>query len=136
MHVLRNAAAAALLGLSVSSASAGEWLTGDQIEALISGNTTYGKHEKKDFNAYSYNRPDGTFVGWSSKWGPTKGTWRVKGNRICRHREGGKRENCHDVRDNGDGTYNRYKQPKNLTKPRVHIFTWTKVAEGNAENVE
>jgi hypothetical protein len=118
-----------------SWAVAGEWMTGEQIEKLVSGNTTYGKHESKGFTSYSYNRPDGTFVGMNSKDGPRKGTWRVSGNKMCRHPEGRPKEFCQEVKDNGDGTYNRYKQPRNLAMPKKHVFTWTKVVPGNPENL-
>jgi len=33
------------LVVSSSAAMAGEWMTGEQIEKLIKGNTTYGKHQ-------------------------------------------------------------------------------------------
>ena len=127
---------AAGLGLLSSVAVAGEWMSGEQIEKLVSGNTTYGKHEFKGFTSYSYNRPDGTFVGRNSESGPRKGTWRVDGNKMCRHPEGRPKEFCQEVKDNGDGTYNRYKQPKNLAMPKKHVFTWTKVVPGNPENLE
>jgi hypothetical protein len=136
MDAKRFFAGLTVTALLTSSAMAGDWMAGDQLRELIAGNTTYGKHEKKDRHGYSYNREDGTFVGWNSEFGPTKGTWRVKGNQFCRHREGKSREFCHDVRANGDGSYNRYKQPKNLIKPRVHILTWTKVVPGNPENLK
>ncbi len=129
-------AALGVLGLMSSLAMAGEWMTGEQIEKLISGNTTYGKHQFKGFTSYSYNREDGTSVGWNSKRGATKGTWRVKGNKICRHLDGNRKEHCQEVKDNGDGTYNRYKQPGNLAMPKKHVFTWTKVVPGNPENLE
>jgi hypothetical protein len=123
------------IGLFSSVASAGEWMTGEQIQKLISGNTTYGKHELKGFTSYSYNREDGTSVGWNSDSGAIRGTWRVQGNKICRQTEG-REESCHEVKDNGDGTYSRYVQPKNLVMPRRHVFTWTKVVPGNPENLQ
>lgn len=124
------------LVVSSSAAMAGEWMTGEEIEKLIKGNTTYGKHQFKGFTSYSYNREDGTYVGSNSKRGATKGTWRVKRNKVCRHMEGRSKEFCQEVKDNGDGTYNRYKQPGNLAMPKKHVFTWTKVVPGNPENLE
>ena len=128
--------AIALAGLLCAPVHAGGWMTSEEIEKLISGNTTYGKHEFKGFTSYSYNRQDGTFVGMNSKDGPRKGTWRVKGNKMCRHPEGRPKEFCQEVKDNGDGTYSRYKQPKNPAMPKKHVFTWTKVVPGNPENLE
>lgn len=121
-----------LLSLPVSAAG---WMTGPEIEKLISGNTTYGKHETKGFTSFSYNRPDGTAVGRNTKDGDTSGTWRVKGDMICRTRDGGSGEFCNKVKDNGDGTYNRYAPAKNVMRGDIHVFTWTKVVPGNPENL-
>ena len=126
--------AIALAGLLCAPVYAGSWMTGAEIEKLISGNTTYGKHETKGFTSYSFNRPDGTAVGRNTRDGETKGTWRVKGNKICRHREGRSREFCQKVKDNGDGTYNRYKETGGM-RGDIHVFTWTKVVPGNPENL-
>ncbi len=130
-----NGVAIALAGLLSAPAFAGGWMTSEQLEKLISGNTTYGKHETKGFTSYSYNRPDGTAVGHNSRDGETKGTWRVKNNMICRHREGRSKESCQKVKDNGDGTYNRYKTSNNVMRGDIHVFTWTKVEPGNPENL-
>lgn len=66
MRIRRLVTAMAGFCLLTSAAHAGDWLTGEQIQTLISGNTTYGRHAKKDRHSFSYNREDGTFVGWSS----------------------------------------------------------------------
>lgn len=114
---------------------AGTMLNGDQIRALVSGNTTFGKHEiKNGMHGYSYNRADGTYVGWNSKRGATSGKWWVEGDRMCRHRDGGK-PFCQSVGDNGDGTYNRYEKLKNVMRGDVHVFTWTKVEPGNPQGL-
>lgn len=108
----------------------------EQIRQLISDHTTYGKSEtKKGRHSHSFWRADGTVVGWNSEEGARKGTWRVTSNMICRQDEGDK-ERCNEVYDNGDGTYGRYVQPKNLAFPRKHVATWIKVVPGNAENLE
>lgn len=60
-------------------------MSGEQIEKLVSGNTTCGEHESKRFTSYSCNRPDGTFGGHNSEPGPSMGTWRVSGINMCRH---------------------------------------------------
>ena len=116
-------------------AYAGERMTDEQIRQLVSGNTTYGKSETKDRHGYGYWRADGTVLGWNSELGARKGTWRVANGMICRQDEGDK-ERCNEVDDNGDGTYGRYVQPKNLAFPRKHVATWTKVVPGNAENLD
>jgi len=117
-----------------NGAFAGERMTDEQIKQLISGNTTYGKSETKDRHGYAFWRADGTVVGWNSEEGARKGTWRTANDMICRQDEGDK-ERCNEVYDNGDGTYGRYVQPKNLAFPRKHVATWTKVVPGNAEGL-
>ncbi|MCB1725044.1 MAG: hypothetical protein KDJ39_15265 [Gammaproteobacteria bacterium] len=124
-----------LVGLFSAPGYAAGWMTGAEIEQLVSGNTTYGKHETKGFTSYSYNRPDGTAVGRNTRDGDTTGTWRVKDDMICRQREGDPKENCQKVKDNGDGTYNRYQASKNVMRGDIHVFTWTKVVPGNPENL-
>lgn len=125
--------AAAVVGAS-AGAFAGERLDDEQIRQLISGNTTYGKSETTDRHGYAHWRADGTVVGWNSEEGARRGTWRTSNDRICRH-DDGDRERCNEVYDNGDGTYGRYVQPKNLAFPRKHVATWTKVVSGNPENL-
>lgn len=124
-----------LPGLLSTAATAKEKLSGEQITALISGNTTYGRLDTKNQHGHTYRRADGTFVGWNSADGATKGTWRVSGDMYCGHGEG-KFENCQEVYDEGDGTYGRYVQPKSLAKPKKLIGIWTKVVPGNPENLQ
>ncbi len=123
------------LGLMSAAAFAKDVLSGDQIKALISGNTTYGKSLQKRQEGHGFHREDGIFLGWNSSDGAVKGTWRVSGDRYCRKLEG-KDEFCNEVRDNGDGTYTRYVQPKNLAMPMKPVAAWTKIAPGNPENLQ
>ena len=136
IRTLVSVAAVAGLGLLAATAQAGAKMSGEQIKALVSGNTTFGKHEIKNRDSYAYNREDGTYVGWSSKWGDMKGTWWVDGDRFCRNREGGKGDFCTTVKDNGDGTYNRYRKGKNALRGDIHILTWTKIEPGNPKELK
>ena len=125
-----------VVGLGASSwVSAGEEMSGEQIKAMMSGNTAYGKHTRKDKHGYSFRRADGTFVGWNNEDGRRSGTWGVQGNKYCRTPEG-EENRCFELSDNGDGTYNMYFQPGNLVMPRKHVWTWTKVVPGNPENLK
>ena len=114
---------------------AGERMNDEQIRQLVSGNTTCGKSATRNRHGHAHWRADGTVVGWSSEQGARRGTWRTADDRICR-RDEGDRERCNEVYDNGDGTYGRYVQPKNLAFPRKHMATWIKVAPGNPENLD
>jgi hypothetical protein len=111
-----------------ASAHAGEQMLGDQIEALISGNTTYGEHAWKDQHGYAYRRSDGTYVSQNYPGGRITGTWIIKGDIYCEKRRD---VYCHEIHDMGDGTY------RNLAvKTRKHVATWSKVVPGNVENLE
>lgn len=122
------------LALAVSAAAAETRLNGDQISVLIKGNTTYGKHTRKDSHGYAYWRPDGSYAGWNSDRGATAGSWRVADDKFCRTPQG-ESEGCREIYDRGDGTYAHKVEPKNVMGPRQHIWTWTKIVEGNAENL-
>jgi hypothetical protein len=127
MRYLTLAAASLCIGLA-TTVHAGEKMTGDQITALISGNTAYGEHAWKDRHGYAYYREDGTLTGWIHPDGPMTGTWRLKGDVFCEKRTD---VYCHEIHDMGDGTYEYY-----ATGTDKHIATWTKIVPGNPENLE
>ena len=123
------------LGLLSSVAVARDRLSGEQIKALVSGNTTYGKSEQKRQQGHGFHREDGAFFGWNSNDGAQNGTWWTSGDKYCRKIEG-KGEFCNEIRDNGDGTYTRFVQPKNLAMPMKPVATWLKIVPGNPENLQ
>jgi hypothetical protein len=120
-------AASLCIGLG-ASAFAAEMMTGDEIAALISGNTTYGEHAWKDLHGYAYRSPDGTFVSRNFPGGLIAGTWTVKGDVYCEKRGD---VYCHEIQDMGDGTYKHF-----AVGTGKHVATWTKITPGNAENLE
>lgn len=136
---IRTAAMTAVCCLTVGAgtvAQAEERLYGEQIRALISGKTTYGKHAFKDNEGYVYRKDDGTFVAFRTARNELRrGTWSVRNDMFCRQPEG-EDNRCREVYDQGDGTYRLYVQPKNLTKPRKHVWTINKIADGNPENLK
>jgi hypothetical protein len=103
-------------------------MTGDQIEALISGNTTYGGHAWKDQHGYAYRRPDGTYVSQDIPGGRIRGTWIIKGDVYCEKRGD---VYCHEIQDMGDGTYRHL-----AAETKKHVATWSRVIPGNVENLE
>jgi len=103
-------------------------MTGDQIEALISGNTTYGEHAWKDQHGYAYRRPDGTYLSQNYPGGRITGTWIIKGDIYCEKRGD---VYCHEIHDMGDGTYRHL-----AVGTGKHVATWSKVVPGNVENLE
>jgi len=111
-----------------ASAYAGEKMTGDQIEALIRGNTTYGEHAWKDQHGYAYRRPGGTYVSQNYPGGRITGTWTIKGDIYCEKRGD---VYCHEIHDMSDGTYRHL-----AVGTRKHVATWSKVIPGNVEDLE
>lgn len=134
-HIVAVSAALVLGWGASSQVIAGSSMSGEQINTMMSGNTTYGKHTRKDKRGHSFRSADGTFVGWNNVDGQRSGTWRVQGNQYCRTPDGDSGR-CFELSDNGDGTYKMYIQPNNLAMPRKHIWTWTKVVPGNPENLK
>lgn len=114
-------AGAVLVGST--SAVAGDKLSGPEIKELLSDKTTYGKHAFKDIESFGYWRADGTFTGKRNS-----GTWEIKGDKFCRSLASNGKTSCREIQDNGDGTYSHF-----LAKNGKHIWTWTKIVEGNAE---
>jgi hypothetical protein len=138
MVKIRIVAVSAALALGWGASSqvvAGNSMSGEQINTMMSGNTTYGKHTRKNKHGHSFKHADGAFVGWNNEDGKRTGTWRTQGNKYCRTPDGDS-ERCFELSDNGDGTYNMYIQPGNLIMPRKHVWTWTKVVPGNPENLK
>lgn len=136
---IRTAAITAVCCLTAGAgtvAQAKERLDGEQIRALISGKTSYGEHAFKDNGGHVFRKDDGTFVAYRKASAELRrGAWSVQNDRYCRQPEGEKNA-CREVYDQGDGTYRLYVQPKNLMKPRKHVWTITKIADGNPENLK
>jgi hypothetical protein len=130
----RLLAATAFAAAAVSGVHAEERLNNEQIKSLFSGKTTYGQHAFKDNSGYMYRKEDGTFVAYRKTRGKVTGTWSVKDNMFCRKPDG-RDFGCREVYDQGDGTFRFYVQPKNLIKPRKHVWTITKIVDGNPENL-
>lgn len=123
-HRLLALTTAAVFLLGIGKALAAETLSGPQIALLISDKTTYGEHAFKDRKGFGYWRPDGTYVNARGA-----GTWELKGNMFCRTHSSDNKTSCREIRDNGDGTY------AHILKNGKHVWTWTNIAEGNAENL-
>jgi Zn/Cd-binding protein ZinT len=107
---------------------AGDFMSADEVKALISGKTTYGKGLKKDFTVVTYFAADGTMDG-TKDGNRRKGKWSVKGNgKQCVEFDDGK-NNCRYIKDNGDGTYSKVKV-KGSGK-EIPTVLWESIKDGN-----
>ena len=117
----------ALLGLMLISgmACAAAPLTGDQIKALLSGNSAAGFADAlgKDYTAY-YGA-DGKLVQDLGKGKRRQGTWKVNDNNFCTQFPT-EQERCTKVMPADNGEYVRMKDDGMVTN------TWKKFYKGNA----
>jgi hypothetical protein len=115
-----------------------EDLNAEQVKALLSGKTAYAWHEKKEFDITTYFAEDGTLVSVRKGGDKWKGKWRIDGNGMhCMqlfdpYSEQPRKEHCRIVEKDGN-TYKRIKVKPNGR--RIHIATYKKFADGNAENL-
>jgi hypothetical protein len=117
----------ALLGLLLISgmASAAAPLTGDQIKALLAGNSAAGFADAlgKDYTAY-YSA-DGKLVQDLGKGKRRQGTWKINDNNLCTQFPT-EPERCTKVMPADNGEYVRIKDDGMVTN------TWKKFYKGNA----
>ena len=94
----------ALLLTTTTSLNAGETLTKDQIQELVTGKTIHADHLKKDFRFKVYFNADGTAI--RRQMGETTITkWFMEGNKHCLTWRG--RDRCATIQENADGTFSR-----------------------------
>ena len=114
---------AAMLGMSLPAlhAFAGEFLTGDEVKELVSGNTVrFEVAGKGKFKAYLDSNGKVTRIHDGQI---AEGTWRInKDGALCVHYTG-KADHCGKVKKNSDGTHTRVDDAK-ITNH------WTKVSKG------
>lgn len=105
----------------------------EELVSSFSGKTVYGKHAFKSKKGITWHSPDGKAVSRYAGEGTLKGKWWVskKNGKFCLERGGKKR--CQWVVKQSDGTYFKYKQTKQGALK--HIWTYTKVVDGNAEGL-
>ena len=99
-----------------------EFLTTDQIEALVVGKTVHAKHLKKGFEFVIYFDPDGKTAVRKQAGETTKTTYKIEADKHCIFWKG--KDRCAGIFDNGDATYDR------VNPNGVHIVKWTKIVPG------
>ncbi len=104
------------------SASAGDFMNGEQIKAAVSGKTMTWSHMIKSKSGKSYYAEDGKVTGVANGT-PREGTWSIEGDNLCVSYG-----SCLAIETDGEGGF--YKV-KNGSKRVVHIKL---IEEGNTVN--
>jgi hypothetical protein len=117
----------ALLGLLLVSgmASAAAPLSGDQIKALLAGNSAAGFADALGKNYTAYYAEDGKLVQDLGKGKRRQGTWKITDNNFCTQFPT-EPERCTKVMPADNGEYVRIKDDGMVTN------TWKKFYKGNA----
>jgi hypothetical protein len=110
--------AATLLLVISHTAAAGEWLDGDALRQLVSGNTAFCRHVSRPSTGRTYYDEDGTTYG-IRRGEHRSGHWYVAGDRLCTN--WGEKDYCSRYQEDGKGGHFKY----NLAgKKMVHIERW------------
>jgi len=110
--------------------SAGGYMSADEVKALVTGKTTIGHHAFKDSDGAGYFDASGKTYGKNRGLG----TWRVKSDGAhCIKNDGSKKERCRYIKKDGD-VYKRYVVKGDVMKSHKHVWTWTKIEDGNTQN--
>jgi hypothetical protein len=121
-----------LLGFS-SVAFAVDYLSADEIQQLISGNTVEGINHRRATSSVTYFDPDGTFR-MSLDGKPEKGTWSVDDDGYLNTNREGWGASRRKISKEGD-VWKLYKVPENITKRTKHMKTYTRIIDGNPNNL-
>jgi len=108
---------------------ADSYLSADEVKTLLTGKTVIGHHAFKNQKGARYFDTSGITVGLNK--GP--GKWRVKSDGMrCVKNDGSTKEKCRYIKKDGD-EYKLYKAPNNVMKGHKHVWTWTKIEDGNTQ---
>ena len=121
-----------LLGFS-SSAVAVEYLSAGEVKQLISGKTVEAINPGRGTSSVTYFDPDGTFR-QLLEGKPEKGTWTVDDDGFLNTNREGWGSSRRKISKKGD-TWKLYKIPQNITKPTKHMKTYTRILDGNPNNL-
>ena len=115
------------LVLTASAASAGDYMSADEVKALFTGKTFDGVYLPKDKNFKAYEAPDGSHIVVNSRGKKSSGRqWSVndKGQH-CTTSKKWKEPRCTFVKDAGNGEY--YK----INNAGKHTHTLSNFRDGN-----
>ena len=123
------------LGLSgyASTAVAIEYLGAEEVKQLVSGNTVEAINPRRAQSSVTYFDPDGTFRQLLDGK-PEKGTWSVDDDGYLNTNREGWGSSRRKISREGD-EWKLYKVPENITKPRKYMKTYTRIIDGNPNNL-
>lgn len=109
---------ALLLSLGSTSLSAADYLSGEELTALASGNTAYCRHLQRPSQGRTYYNPDGTMHG-IRRGEPREGTWHVTGDTLCT--DWGAGPICSRFQSDGQGGHYKFMLDGRKV---VHVWQW------------
>jgi hypothetical protein len=112
-----------------TNAISGDYLTADEVKALITNKTAYGNQGFTKKKIDRYFDASGKSSGIRGV-----GTWRVDNDgQLCQTGSAGSSEKCRAVKKDGD-VYKKYLIINKPNKPHKQVATYTKIVDGNPEN--
>jgi hypothetical protein len=114
---------------AVSNPVSAEYLSAEEVKSLFTNRTSSGHHAFKNEQGSRYFDESGKSSGTTGT-----GTWRVnKEGMLCVSNDGNSNERCRHISKSGD-KYKKYKIRKNVMKGHKHVWTYTKIEDGNPRN--
>jgi hypothetical protein len=121
-----------LLGFS-STAFAVEYLSAEEVKQLITGKTVEATNPRRAVSSVTYFDPDGTFRQLLDGK-PEKGTWSVDDDGYLNTNREGWGSSRRKISKEGDA-WKLYKIPEKVTKTTKHMKTYTRILNGNPNNL-
>lgn len=121
-----------LLGFS-STALAIEFLGAEEVKQLISGKTVEAINPRRAVSSVTYFDPDGTFRQLLDGK-QEKGTWSVDDDGYLNTNKEGWGSSRRKISREGD-VWKLYKIPEKITKTTKHMKTYTRILDGNPNNL-
>jgi len=121
-----------LIGFSPATIAI-EFLSAEEVKQLISGNTVEATNPRKATSSVTYFDPDGTYR-QLLEGKPEKGTWSVDDDGYLNTDRVGWGPSRRKISKEGD-VWMLYKVPENITKMPEYKKTFTRIVDGNPNNL-
>ena len=116
-----------------STAVAIEYLGAEEVKQLISGKTVEAINPRRAQSSVTYFDPDGTFRQLLDGK-PEKGTWFVDDDGYLNTNREHWGSSRRKISKEGD-EWKLYKVPENITKPTKYMKTYTRIIDGNPNDL-
>ena len=110
-----------------------EYLSAEEVKQLIAGKTVEAINPRRSTSSVTYFDPDGTFRQLLDGK-PEKGTWSVDDDGYLNTNREGWGASRRKISREGD-VWKLYKIPEKITKPTKHMKTFTRILDGNPNNL-